>query len=125
MKKKILNKPTGPPESSCLHILPDEGAIPVIGSKEKFYGYIVGLGVGLSYSGAHYSEPQHDTNCYVMFEYNGKGQIWRVPDYDLFVELGKHLNGMAYYRFDQPDDYGYSKLWIGKTETGTWSVQLP
>ena len=99
--------------------------IPTIGPEEKFYGYITGLGVGLSNPGAVYPMPQHDRNCYAMFEYNGERSVWRVPDLDLFEELGKYLNGMAYFRFTMPDDYGYSKLYIGKTETGTWSVQTP
>lgn len=124
-KKKTPNyKPIAPPYS-VMHILPDEGMIPVIGPEERFYGYIVGLGVGLSYPGVHYSAQQHDTNCYVMFEYNGKGTIWRVPDVTLFRELGKHLNGMAYFRLEQPDDFGYSKLYIAQLPNGHWSVQTP
>jgi hypothetical protein len=98
--------------------------IPMIGPEERFYGYVVGLGVGLTHIGAK-DAPYHDTNCYVMFEYNDERTIWRVPDLKLFQALGKHLNGMAYFRFEAPDDYGYDKVYISQSEEGVWSVQTP
>ena len=110
---KTKEKKSKPPSS------PGVTEIPVIGPENRFYGYITGLGVGLR------GENGHDRRCYAMFEYNRERTVWIIPDYELFLALGEYLNGMAYCRFETPDDYGYSKLYIGKTETGTWSVQTP
>ncbi|SRR5258708_3238804 len=103
--------------------------LPVIGSKEQFYGYIVSLGVGLEReetiednAGCHI-ELHDDRRLYAMFEYNGHRQVWVVPDAELFRLLATHLYSMARTR-DNTDDYGYDKLWISK-ETGAWKVDLP
>lgn len=95
--------------------------LPTIGPEEKFYGYIVGLGVGLTHPG----DWEHDTRCYAMFQYNDVVTIWVVPDAELFNALAGYLCSMARFRCEFPDDFGYSKLWIKQTPTGAWSVQMP
>jgi hypothetical protein len=108
MKKKIPNKPTGPPEQTTVHILPDEGVIPTIGSEAIFYGQIIGLSVGLC---------KGDLNAYALFlSDDGKASIWIVPDHELFLKLSDCLNWMNKMRTENGTDYGWNQLWIGYEE---------
>jgi hypothetical protein len=96
-------------------------ALPVIGEQEKFYGYIVGVGVETDKG----MDKEKYCGMYAAFEYNGEVTIWSVPDPDLFEILSSHLVGMAKIRWDTTgDDYGYSKLWISK-KGEKWDVDLP
>jgi hypothetical protein len=97
----------------------DTQKIPVIGPEEKFYGYIIGLGIGIS-------DPLHDfqdRNLYALFEYNGVRSPWIVPDDKLFHMLSEYLSEDA-WTMKNTDDHGYSKLWIEQKE-GNWIVDLP
>ena len=94
-------------------------SVPVIGEEADFYGYIVGLSVGLGDPCPGYL----DRHLYVMFEYNGKRKVWIVPDEELFKILSGYLCETAWLRKNS-DDYGYNKLWIEKKD-GKWIVDLP
>jgi len=94
--------------------------IPTIGAEAHFYGYLIGLSVG----GTPGDSDQHDLNLYATFEYNGIRSVWLVPDSELFEILCPHLCGMAWYRKNAPDDFGYNKLWI-EFKNGKWSADLP
>jgi hypothetical protein len=91
-----------------------------IGPEEKFYGYIIGLGI-------ERSDDLDDSRCpdrmFARFEYGGKVSIYEVPDSKLFAELAKHLVDNAVMR-DEHGDYGYAKLVIKKVGT-QWNVDLP
>ena len=94
--------------------------LPTIGSEEKFYGYITGIGV------ERCADPicdQIPSRLYASFEYNGETTVWCVPDHELFGILASHLTDMALTRTEH-GEYGYSKLWIGK-KNGAWKVDLP
>jgi hypothetical protein len=93
--------------------------IPVIGPEEKFYGYIIGLGIGVSDPLNDYQ----DRNLYALFEYNCVRSTWIVPDEKLFKILSKYLCGDAWI-IKNTDDHGYNKLWIEQKE-GKWIVNLP
>lgn len=95
-------------------------AIPVIGEEERFYGYITGLGVERSSGLCDEPVP---TRLYATFEYGATTTVWLVPDHELFAILGRYLAEMAEMRHEH-DDYGYSKLWIGR-KGGRWNVFLP
>jgi hypothetical protein len=60
--------------------------LPTIGEEVKFYGYIVGLSVGLWDAGTE----QLDRHLYVMFEYNGERNVWIAPDDNLFGILSRY-----------------------------------
>jgi hypothetical protein len=96
--------------------------IPVIGTAPAFYGYIVGLSVGLW--DWEFEGQQEDRNLYVMFEYGGNHSVWLVPDSDLFRILSRFLCEQAWHR-SNTDAYGNAKLWIERKEDGKWLVDLP
>ena len=94
---------------------------PLIGEEDKFYGYIVGLWIGLA---PDWNDRDNlDRSLYALFEYNYERTLYRVPDEELFKILTGHLYSMAWIR-KNTDDYGYDKFWI-KKEAGKWEVDLP
>ena len=94
--------------------------IPMIGTGEAFYGYIVGLQLE---RGDLPDSPDVPSRMFARFEYSGSTTVWEVPDHHLFRELAKHLCDNAQMR-DEHEDWGYSKLVIEKKE-GEWIVDLP
>jgi hypothetical protein len=93
--------------------------LPTIGEEAKFYGYIVGLSVGLCDAGTE----QLDRHPYVMFEYNDQRNVWIVPDDNLFGILSRYLVKTAWER-KNIDGCGHNKVWIEK-RNGRWEVSLP
>jgi hypothetical protein len=92
--------------------------IPTIQDEEKFYGYIIGLGI----------EPDRNDDApldkmYASFEYNGEIQIWMVPDPDLFQILAEHLCSIDIV-ISISDSYVNQKLYIEK-KNGKWIVDVP
>jgi len=65
--------------------------VPTIGPEQRFYGYITGLGI----ENWHASGSPMPRRLFATFEYNGKSEIWIVPDEELFEILSSHLNKMA------------------------------
>ncbi|PTX99278.1 hypothetical protein DB345_02560 [Spartobacteria bacterium LR76] len=91
-----------------------------IGEKSKFYGYIVGLSIE---RGDLPDSPEVPDKMFARFEYGGKTTVYRVPDWELFSILAKHLCDNARMR-NEHGDYGYAKLYIEKSSEG-WLVDLP
>jgi len=123
MKKKMPNKPIGPPTElpgGTTHILPDEGVIPMIGPEPRFYGQIIGLSVGLQVP--HLGGGSHtDLRSYAIFQTSPEvAAIWIVPDYGLFSKLSECLNWMCKARYEHGTDYGWQQLWIELRED--WEI---
>jgi hypothetical protein len=94
--------------------------VPTIGPEKRFYGYITALGIENWHNAPNDPMPRR---LFATFEYNGKTNVWIVPDEDLFKILSSHLNDMAWH-YKNTDEYGYAKLWIEKRD-GEWHVDLP
>lgn len=88
-----------------------------ITESEGFYGYLIGLQVEPSMPFCVGRE------LYALFDYRGETCVWRVPDYELFSLLARHLREIAYHRATT-DEHGYNKLCISKAN-GQWRVELP
>lgn len=87
-----------------------------IGCEERFYGWLVSLGVG------EWDDNKECSELMAAFELRGQIDNWIVPDRELFSILCDHLESMAMHR--KRGDFGYSKLYISKVG-GTWKVETP
>jgi hypothetical protein len=87
--------------------------IPIIGEKEKCYGYLSGLGVQPSWGDR--------STLYASFDQCGQTKVWIVPDVFLFKKLTKALYSMA-LDGDCDEMGGLYKLQIWKSQ-GSWFVQ--